>query len=157
VRVVLDDDEVSFDEDAPLQKRLWLSSSAGGSSGFAPAVPEVATTMNATVDREAVDRRAAEEVAAKVAADKEATDKRATVKVAADKEATDKRVTEEAAVKEASVGAAGNVSPPGQALSSAADAKRVAEPSGSTLRLNDPTGAFENLDLSNFLYSVYFF
>jgi hypothetical protein len=39
VWVVLDDDEVSSDEDAPLQKQLRLSSTVGGSSGSAPARP----------------------------------------------------------------------------------------------------------------------
>jgi hypothetical protein len=105
VRVVLDDDEVSFDEDAPLQKWLRLSSTTGGSSGSTPAAPDMAAAMKAAVDKEATDKSTIEEAAVKVVADMEAVDKRAAkvaaVKVAADKEVTDKRTTEEATVKEA--------------------------------------------------------
>jgi hypothetical protein len=132
VQVVLDDGEVSSDEDAPLQKRLRLSSDVGGSSDSAPAVPDVAVAMK----KEATDRRAIEEAVVKVENEKEAIDKRAieeaVMKEAADKEATDKRATKEAAVKEASVGAAGDSSAPDQAPFSVVGAKRVAVPSGST-------------------------
>jgi hypothetical protein len=65
VQVVLDDDEVSFDEDVPLQKRLLLSSSAGGSSGSAPSAPDVAAVAKAVADKEVV---------MEVTTDKEATD-----------------------------------------------------------------------------------
>jgi hypothetical protein len=98
VRVVLDDDEVSYDEDAPLQKRVWLSSVVGGSSGSAPAMADVAAAMKAAVDKEVADKRAAKE---------------ATMNVAADKEAADKRVTEVSRMKEAMVGAVGDSSAPG--------------------------------------------
>jgi hypothetical protein len=137
VRVVLDDDEISSDEDAPLQKWLRLSSDVGGSSGSTPAAPKVVAAMKAVMDREDANRRATEEAAMKVAADKEAADKRvteeATVKEAVDKEATDKRATKEVTVKEASVGAAGDSSAPGQVPSSATGTKRAAVPSSSTL------------------------
>jgi hypothetical protein len=127
VRVLLDDDEVSSDDDAPLQKRLRLSSDAGGSSGSTPSVPDVAAAMKVTTDREATDRRATEEATVKVAVDKEATDKRAAkevmVKEVVDKEATDKRATEEAAVKDSSATS--------QAPSSAVGTKGAAVPSGS--------------------------
>jgi hypothetical protein len=58
-RVVLDDDELSFDEDEPLQKRLQQLSGAG-----LAVLNEAAVTMTMT-DKEAVDKRAAEEAAAK--------------------------------------------------------------------------------------------
>jgi hypothetical protein len=115
--VVLDDDEVSSDEDAPLQKRLQLSFATGGSGGSTPAVADVAAEMKATTDKEAVDKRATEE---------------ATVKVAVDKEVVDKRAMEEAAMKEAAVGATGDSSAPSLAPSSVAGSKRAAVPSGST-------------------------
>jgi hypothetical protein len=117
MRVVLDDDEVSSDEDVPLQKWLWLSSGACGSSGSAPTTPDVVAAMKATADREVTNRRATEE---------------ATVKVAVDKEVVDKRAMEEAATKEAAVGATGDSSAPSLAPSSVAGAKRAAVPSGST-------------------------
>jgi hypothetical protein len=117
VRVVLNDDEISSDEDTPLQKWLRLSSDVGGSSGSVPAAPKVVVAMKVVMDREAADRRATEEATTKVATDKEVVDKRVTeeamVKEAIDKEATDKRATEEVTVKEASVGAAGDSSAPG--------------------------------------------
>jgi hypothetical protein len=123
VRVVLDDDEVSSDEDTPLQKRLRLLSDAGRSSGSAPATPSVAAAKKAAADREATNRRAAEEAA---------------VKEVADKEAADKRAAEEAVMKEASVGVARDSSAPGQAPSSVAGAKRAAVPSGSTPPAKQP-------------------
>jgi hypothetical protein len=114
VWVVLDDDEVLFDDDAPLQKRLRLSSDTGGSSGSGLAAPEVVAATKAVVDREAADKRVVREAAVKEAADKEAADKRSTVKEVTDKEVTDKRVTEEDAVNEALVGAVGDSSAPDQ-------------------------------------------
>jgi hypothetical protein len=62
---VLDHDEVSSDEDKPMQKRpRRLSSIAGPSeSGPAPATPNVTTTAVATTDKEATDKRVAKEVA----------------------------------------------------------------------------------------------
>jgi hypothetical protein len=78
-RVILDDDEVSSDEDEPLQKLLqWLSSAGGPSrSGPAPDVPYEVIAMAAAADMEATNKRvtvtrAAEEVMEKVATDKEA-------------------------------------------------------------------------------------
>jgi stage V sporulation protein SpoVS len=115
---------------------MWLSFSADESSGFAPAVPEVAAAMEATVDKEAAYRRAVEGATTKAVTDKEAADKRATgeaaVKQAADKVATNKRVVEETVVNEASVGAVGDSSAPGHAPSSAAGAMKASVPSGST-------------------------
>jgi hypothetical protein len=131
VRVVLDDDEISSDEDVPLQKQLWLSSAIGGSRGSAPAVADVVTAMKDTADKEAT-----EKATVKVATDKEATDKRAAeeaaVKEVAGKEAADKRTAEEAMMKEAVVGAARDSSALGQVPSSVVGTKRVAVPSGST-------------------------
>jgi hypothetical protein len=118
VRVVLDDDEISSDEDVPLQKRLWLSSAVGGSRGSAPVVADVVTAMKATADKEATDKMATEKATVKVATDKDATDKRAAVKEVAGKEAADKRTTEEAMMKEAVVGAVGDSSALGQVPSS---------------------------------------
>jgi hypothetical protein len=57
VQVVLDDDEVSSDEDAPLQKWLQLSSDVSGLSGSVPAMADVAAAVKATVDKETVDKR----------------------------------------------------------------------------------------------------
>jgi hypothetical protein len=57
-RVVLDDDEVSSDEDEPLQKRLWQLSSAG------PAVPDEAAMTMVAADKEATVKMAAEETTA---------------------------------------------------------------------------------------------
>jgi hypothetical protein len=80
-RVVLDDDEVSFDEDEPLQKRLRQL------SGVRPAVlDEVAAANN-----EATDKRAAEE----------ATTMRVAEERAAAKKDAKERAAEEAAVKAA--------------------------------------------------------
>jgi hypothetical protein len=136
VWVVLDDDEISSDEDVPLQKRLWLSSAIGGSRGSAPAVADVVTAMKDTADKEATDKMATEKATVKVATDKEATDKRAAeeaaVKEVAGKEAADKRTAEEAMMKEAVVGAARDSSALGQVPSSVAGTKRAAVPSGST-------------------------
>jgi hypothetical protein len=77
--VILDNDEVSSDEDEPLQKLLqWLPGAGGPSrSGPGPAVPYEAIAMAAAADMEATNKRvtvtrAAEEVMEKVAADKEA-------------------------------------------------------------------------------------
>jgi hypothetical protein len=66
-RVVHDDDEVSSDEDEPLQ--VWLRSRfpAGGSSSLGTASP-VTVAAKATGAEAATDRRVAEEAAAKVVA-----------------------------------------------------------------------------------------
>jgi hypothetical protein len=93
-RVVHDDDEVSSDEDEPLQVRLRSRFPAGGSSSLGTALP-------ITVAAEATGAEAA----------------------------TDRRVAEEAAAKEA---AGEGSSVPDQVPSSAAGAKRVATPSGSS-------------------------
>jgi hypothetical protein len=63
-RVVHDDDEVSSDEDEPLQVRLRSRFPAGGSSSLGTASP-VAVAVEAAGAEAATDRRAAEEAAAK--------------------------------------------------------------------------------------------
>jgi hypothetical protein len=106
--VILDDDEVSSDEDEPLQKRLRQLSGAG----------LTVCDETAVADKEAADKGAAEE---------------ATVKRAAE-EAAMKKAAEEAAAKAATAeaaGAAGGSPAPSQAPP-AAEAKRSAAPSGST-------------------------
>jgi hypothetical protein len=60
--VVHDDDEVSFDEDEPLQVRLRSQFPAGGSSSLGTASPVAVATAGAEA---ATDRRAAEEAASK--------------------------------------------------------------------------------------------
>jgi hypothetical protein len=67
VRVIHDDDEVSSDEDEPLQ--AWLRSlfPAGGSSSLGTASPVVVAVKAAGAEA-ATDRRTAEEAAAKEAA-----------------------------------------------------------------------------------------
>jgi hypothetical protein len=67
VRVVHDDDEVSSDEDEPLQARLQSLFPAGGSSSLSTASP-VVVAVEAAGAEAAMDRRAAEEAAAKEAA-----------------------------------------------------------------------------------------
>jgi hypothetical protein len=94
-RVILDDDEVSSDEDEPLQKRLWQLSSAG------PAVRDEVVVA----DKEATTKRAVEEATVKRVV-KEATAKRV-VEEAAVKKAAEERTTEEAAVRAAAVEVAG--------------------------------------------------
>jgi hypothetical protein len=115
---ILDDDEVSSNEDEPLQKRLRQL------SGDGPAVRDEA----AAADKEAADKGAVEEAAVKRAAVKRATEEAMVKKV------VEERAAEEAMVKavaaEAS-GAAGGSPAPSQALP-AAGAKRSAAPSGST-------------------------
>jgi hypothetical protein len=69
--VILDDDEVSSNEDEPLQKRLWQFSGTG------PVVLDEA----AAADKEATDKRAAEEAMVKRAAEERVTEE-ATVKTA---------------------------------------------------------------------------
>ncbi len=95
-RVVLDDDEASSNKDEPMLKWLRLSSVIDGSSGSAPATPDVAAAMKVAAHKEATDKRVVEE----------AMMKRATVKAAANEEATTKRAAEEAMVKRAAVKAA---------------------------------------------------
>jgi hypothetical protein len=125
--VVLDEDEVSSDEDGPLQKLLRQL------SGARPAVLDEA----AAADKEAVDKRAADEAVLKRAAEEAAAmriaEERATEETTAKKDA-EERAAEEATVKAAAaeaVGAARGSPAPGQAPS-AAGAKRAAAPSGST-------------------------
>jgi hypothetical protein len=67
VRVVHDDDEVSSDEDEPLQARLRSRFPAGGSSSLGTASP-VAIAVEAAGAEAAMDKRATEEAAAKEAA-----------------------------------------------------------------------------------------
>jgi hypothetical protein len=100
-RVVLDDYEVSLDEDVPLQKRLRQLSAASGSSGSSPDVANVAAAMKVVADKEVTDKRAVEE---------------ATVKEVEDKEAADKRAAEEATTKEVAVGAARDSLAPARCL-----------------------------------------
>jgi hypothetical protein len=66
-RVTHDDDEVSFDEDEPLQVRLRSQFPAGGSSSLGTASP-VVVAAEATGAEAATYRRAAEEAAAEEAA-----------------------------------------------------------------------------------------
>jgi hypothetical protein len=141
-RIILDDDEVSSDEDEPPQKRLRQL------SGARPVVLDEAVA----VDKEAVDKRVTEEAAAKRAVEeaavKRVAEERATEEVVA-KKTTEERATEEAAVKKATeeraveeaaakavdaeaAGAVGGSLAPGQAPS-AAGAKRATAPSGSIL------------------------
>jgi hypothetical protein len=113
--VIFDDNEVSSDEDEPLQKRSRQLSDAR------PVVVDEA----AAVDKEAMDKRAAAKRAAEEAAAKRDAEERA---------------TEEAVMKAAATeagGAAGGSPAPGQAPS-AAGAKRAAAPSGSTLPAKRP-------------------
>jgi hypothetical protein len=107
-RVVLDDDEISSDEDERLQKWLWQLSSTG------PAMLDEAAVMTTVADKEAAAKRAAEqrvveEVAAKAVAVEDVVGK----------------TTDEAAR------AAGGSPAPSQATS-VAGVKRAAAPSGST-------------------------
>jgi hypothetical protein len=81
MRIILDDDEVSSDEDEPLQKRLRQL------SGVGLAVRDEA----AVADKEAVDKWVVEEAAMKRAAEERATEE------AAMKRAAEERATEEAA------------------------------------------------------------
>jgi hypothetical protein len=67
VRVIHDDDEVSSDEDKPLQARLRSLFSAGGSSSLGTTSPVVVAVKAASAEA-ATDRRVAEEAAAKEAA-----------------------------------------------------------------------------------------
>jgi hypothetical protein len=144
-RVVLDDDEVSSDEDKPLQKQLqWLSDAVGPSGrGPAPAAPYAVAMMAAAADKEATDKRATEEAAVTRAAEE------AMEKAVANKEATNKSTADEAAVKGAAIGAVRDSPAPGQVPSIVLGTKRAAAPSGSTRRPNDPTTASGNLGLSN--------
>jgi hypothetical protein len=87
-RAILDDDEVSSDEDEPLQK--WLRQL----SGDRPTVRDEAVAA----DKEATAKWAVEKVAAKRATEK-----------AAVKKAVEERVAEEAAVKAAAAEAAGAI------------------------------------------------
>jgi hypothetical protein len=103
MHVVLDDDEVSSDEDEPLQKRLRQLFGTG------PTVLDEAVVA----DKEVVDKRAAE---------------KRVMEEAAAKKATEERVVEEAAAKDATAG----VSPAPDQVPSAAGAKRVVAPSGPT-------------------------
>jgi hypothetical protein len=69
VRVIHDDDEVSSDEDEPLQARLRSLFPAGGSSSLGTASPDVVVAVKVVGAEVAMDRRAAEEAAAKEAAE----------------------------------------------------------------------------------------
>jgi hypothetical protein len=109
VRVILDDDKVSSDEDEPLQKQLWQLSSAG------TAMLNMAATMTATADKEAVAKRVTEEAMVKVAVDEEVAS----------------MATDEAA------GVVRDSPAPSQAPL-VARAKRAAAPSGSTPPANHP-------------------
>jgi hypothetical protein len=69
VRVIHDDDEVSSDEDEPLQARLRSLLLAGGSSSLGTASPDVVVAVKAAGAEVATDMRTAEEAMAKEAAD----------------------------------------------------------------------------------------
>jgi hypothetical protein len=138
VCVVLDDDEVSSDEDEPLQKRLWQLSGAG------PAVLDEAAAMTAATDKEATYKRATEEAVMKRAAEERAAEEAATKEVAG-------KTTDE------SVGAAGGSPTPSQA-SSVAGAKRAVVPSGSTLPAKRPyRGVWKPRFVQLALFSPFFF
>jgi hypothetical protein len=111
--VILDDDEVSSDEDEPLQKRLRQLSGTG------PTMLDDA----AIADKEAADKRPAEEATAKRAAEERATEE-AAVKAATAEEVARKTADE-------AVGAAGGSPAPDQ-VPSVAEAKTAVDPSGST-------------------------
>jgi hypothetical protein len=124
VHVVLDDDEVSSDEDEPLQKWLRRLSSTGP-SGPASAAPDEAAATTAVANKEvtvkrvteeATERRAAEESAVKRAAEeaavKAAADEEAVMKAAADEEVTEK-TADRAIVQEAAAGATRDSPAPG--------------------------------------------
>jgi hypothetical protein len=81
--VILDDDEVSSDEDEPLQKWLWQL------SGARPVVLDEAVVA----DKEATDKRAAEEAVMKRVTEERAT-KEATMKAAATEEVAGKTANE---------------------------------------------------------------
>jgi hypothetical protein len=66
-RVVHDDDEISSDEDEPLQAWLRSRFPAGGSSSLGTTLP-IAVAVEAAGTEAATDRRAAEEAVAKEAA-----------------------------------------------------------------------------------------
>jgi hypothetical protein len=102
--VVLNDNEVSCDEDETLQKRLRQL------SGSRPAV----LNETAVADKEAADKRTVEEAAVKWAAEERAVEESAV------KNAVEERAAEEVVSKAATAEVA------------AAGAKRVATPSGST-------------------------
>jgi hypothetical protein len=68
--LILDDDEVSSNEDEPVQMRLQSSSTIDGSRGPTCAMVDVTDTAKAT------DKSTTEETTVKGAADKEAADKR---------------------------------------------------------------------------------
>jgi hypothetical protein len=138
-RVILHDDEVSSDEDEPLQKRLRQLFRVAGLSGSGPtpAAPDVV----AAVDKEVMDQKVAEEVAMARAAEEAAVARaaeEAAEKVVADKEAADKSTSGEVAVKGAAVGAVGNSPAPDMAPSLVARTKRAATPSGSTPPAKQP-------------------
>jgi hypothetical protein len=140
--VVLGDDEVSSDEDDPLQKPLRLSSGVDWSSGSAPVASDVAVATKVVVDKEDADKRAVEE---------------ATVKAAADMEVTDKRAAEEAAVKEMAVGVAEDSSAPAMRLPQWQGRKGRRRQLAPPRLPNEPTGVFGNLGLSSplFLHSAF--
>jgi hypothetical protein len=76
--IMLDDDEVSFDEDEPQQKQLrWLPSAGPSSAALdkAAVANKEATYMRAT--KEATTKRGTEEATVKAAADEEVTGKTA--------------------------------------------------------------------------------
>jgi hypothetical protein len=111
--VILDDDEVSSDEDEPLQKRLRQLSGAGLTVCDEAAV----------ADKEAADKGAAEEATMKRAAEE-----------AVAKKAVEERAAEEVVVKAAAAEATGAArgSPAPSQTPPAAGAKRSAVLSGST-------------------------
>jgi hypothetical protein len=128
LHVILYDDEVSSDEDEPLQKRLWWLSGAAGLSRSrpAPTMPDAAAAVSAMANKQATDKRATEQAVVTRAA------KEATENAAADKEDIDKSTADEVAVTGVAVGAVGDSLSPGRAPSLVAGTKRVATPSGTT-------------------------
>jgi hypothetical protein len=128
MRVILDDDEVSSDEDEPLQKRLRQFSGTG------PVVLDEA----AATDKEATDKRVVEEAMAK-----RATEERATVKTTTAEEVAAKlrmRPQELPGARRPLTRRPLRSGPRGLRL-------QVAPP----CLPNVPTGVFGNLGLSSFL------
>jgi hypothetical protein len=123
--IILDDNEVSSDEDEPLQKQLRRLPSAGSSS---TALDEVAVA-----DKEATAKRVMEEAILKAAIDEEVTGKtvdEVVMKATVDEEVAGKTADEAA-------GAVRDSPPPSQAPK-VVGTKMAVAPSGSTLPAKRP-------------------
>jgi uncharacterized protein involved in propanediol utilization len=60
LQVILNDTEVSFNQDETLWIRLQLSSTVGRSSGPASTMTDVTAAVKATAKKEVIDKRATE-------------------------------------------------------------------------------------------------